>query len=499
MNPFWVVTGWEFYRHFRSRSFLMATFVSPLLFGLFILIPALLVENSEPGGINVIGCVSMDTLGFCDKISGYLQQEASTGGQPDIRLLPILPDTSEDWRRRWSDLFMQKKAVDSLEGAYASIKQRRSYVFQKPETSSREALLKHTYNELIQARDDWEGARIAYEDNRRQQDSLWMRQLLGKADFMLQKGMLEGYFIIPADLLSGGAVEIYSLLPNNFLQFAPIRRAVEETVIEARLRQEGLEGGQIEQWLRPVEFRQIQQQGEKREEFNIMLSYLGPVIVVLFLFISIFTSSGFLFSGMIQEKTSRVMEILLSSVNHLQLVAGKIFGLGLLGIFQILIWYGMTWLLVGLDLVNAGEIGFLTVGNALLFLLYFVLGYLFFASVFVGIGSLFSSQEDAHHLSQFMRLLSIFPILLAFLVLEFPDSLLVRLLSFVPPLTPTFMILRTPLGHPPLLDYLISVLVMIVSIAVSVFLAGRLFKIGSLSYGGGWGFRRIYRVLLGRE
>jgi ABC-2 type transport system permease protein len=229
------------------------------------------------------------------------------------------------------------------------------------------------------------------------------------------------------------------------------------------------------------------------------VNYLGPIIVVLFLFISIFTSSGFLFSGVLKEKTNRVIELLLSSINHTQLVAGKIVGLGILGIFQIVIWYSLTLLFVGLDVFDTSEISFLTLENGGLFFLYFILGYLFFASIFVGIGSLFSNEEDAHHLNQFMRMLSIIPILMAILVLETPNSLLVRILSFIPPLTPTFMILRTPLGNPPAEDYLISAGIMIVSIIISIFFAGKLFKIGSLLYGKRANLREIISALFNRK
>jgi len=185
-------------------------------------------------------------------------------------------------------------------------------------------------------------------------------------------------------------------------------------------------------------------------------------------------------------------------VNHIQLIAGKIFGLAVLGIFQILIWFGITIILIGLEVLHAGEIGFLSLRNAGLFLMYFVLGYLFFASIFVGIGSMFSSEDDAHHLNQFMRMLSIFPIVLAVLVLETPNSLLVRILSFIPPLTPTFMILRTPLGNPPAIDYYISVVIMLISIIISVLIAGKLFRIGSLLYGKKPSFRRVISAVFSR-
>jgi ABC-2 type transport system permease protein len=313
---------------------------------------------------------------------------------------------------------------------------------------------------------------------------------------MVLKENISGYLLIDSEDFAGGTVEFHSLLPTNFLQIQPLKEAVQSVMVEEKMKQHRVQVDQIREWLKPVQFKEIQLQGEKKEEFNFAINYLGPIVLVLFLFISIFSSSGFLFSGIIKEKINRVIEVLLSSVTHTQLIGGKILGLGLLGIFQILIWYTILLSLIIFNVLHQGEIVFFTLKNIGIFLLYFVLGYLFFASVFVGIGSLFSHEEDAHHLNQFMRMLSIFPIVLALFVLESPNSLLVRILSFIPPLTPTFMILRTPLGNPPPVDHYIAVSIMIISIGIGIVLAGRLFKIGSTFYGKKASIREIFRMTL---
>ncbi|MCB0296352.1 MAG: ABC transporter permease, partial [Calditrichaeota bacterium] len=94
-----------------------------------------------------------------------------------------------------------------------------------------------------------------------------------------------------------------------------------------------------------------------------------PVIAILFLFVGIFTSSGFLFRSIVDEKSERVVESLLSSASSFQLVGGKIFGLGLLGLFQVLIWMSMAGLLILINLIPVKDIILLTFENAGLFLL----------------------------------------------------------------------------------------------------------------------------------
>jgi ABC-2 type transport system permease protein len=155
----------------------------------------------------------------------------------------------------------------------------------------------------------------------------------------------------------------------------------------------------------------------------------------------------------------------------------------------------VTTLLVYLNVIPSKEIGFLTVENGLIFIVYFILGYLFISTVFVGVGSLFSSEESARQFNQVMRIISIFPIILAVLVLESPNSIIVRILSFIPILTPSFMILRTPLGQPPQIDYIISAIIMIAFITISVLFAIRVFRVGSYIYDHTIGIKEIFTFI----
>ena len=500
MKQFLLITWWEFVRHFKSRSFLLSTFISPLVFAFIVFLPTLYLEDYSADRLRRVGCVAFDSTRICRDIQQRFNEiSIASAMMPGIDLVTIKTDTPTVMRQRFRNLKLLRMELDSLEDSYNTVKERRKYIFQKPKTTSREALLKNTYEELIQTREARDLAELEYQKAKHQTDSLWRAAIVRHADDLLTTLQLEGYLLVNPEEFAEGTVEFHSLLPSNFLEIDPLKQTVQVIIVEQRLKRENLRVDKIQEWLSPVTFREIQLQGSDKEEFDFLINYLGPIIVVFFLFISIFTSSGFLFSGVLKEKTNRVIELLLSSVNHHQLVAGKIMGLGLLGVFQIMIWYGITLILIGSDLLNVSDIGFLTLKNAGLFLLYFILGYLYFASIFVGIGSLFSNEEDAHHLNQFMRMLSILPIILAILVLETPNSLLVRILSFVPPLTPTFMILRTPLGNPPAIDYYLSIGIMLVSTLISIYFAGKLFQVGSLLYGKKPGFREIFGILLRRS
>ncbi len=431
------------------------------------------------------------TSGVIQKIKNNL----TPSGIPELLLIKITADTSRELKGYFSELETIKYKLDSLNDIYNKIKERRKYIFQRPPSRTRDRLLRQSYEQLRSTREERDLKEIEYNNMKVLTDSLLRAEVVQKADSLLKDQIIEGYLLIKPEEFLAGSVEFHSILPTNFLKIEKLKEALQLMAIEQRMKTDGITSDKIEEWLKPFVIKEYQLEGGRKTEFNFLVNYLGPIIVVLFLFISIFTSSGFLFNGIISEKTNRVLEILISSTHSLQLIAGKIFGLGFLGLFQIIIWIGLTLILIFFNLIPVQEITFLNLRNAGLFILYFSLGYLFFAAIFVGVGSVLSSEEDAHHLNQFMRILSIFPVALAILVLQSPNALLVRILSFIPFLTPTFMILRTPLGQPPAMDYYISIGIMLFSILLGIVFAAKIFRIGSLLYGKKPTLKEIWKIL----
>lgn len=175
--------------------------------------------------------------------------------------------------------------------------------------------------------------------------------------------------------------------------------------------------------------------------------------------------------GLLEEKSSKVIEILASSVSPLELMTGKLLGMGLVGLLQLGLWFLVGTLLGSSSpdsLVSWSMFGYLVA--------YFILGYLFFASFFSILGALFSSDHDIQHLQGLVAFVGILPMAFAFLVLGDPDSWLVNVLSYVPLLTPTLMILRLAVSDPPWFHLVGTVAVMFLSIGLVLRLAGRVFE-----------------------
>lgn len=482
MKRFFLITAWEFLHRLRSRSFLVATFVMPLLLIAIVVIPSLYYEQAQARQDQVIGCVELDTSAYSQILSERLANAFTPGSSfPRVILEPIVLDTTGRMRVDYQQLNALKRDLDSLNEAYNKIKERRTYLFQRPDSQSKEKLLSESYEEMIYTREQRDLAEIEYNRMQTRMDSLAQKAVLAKADSLLKTKRIAGYLLINSKSFREGVVEFHSEQPINFLRLHPLEQSLQVTLVEERMRQEGITVFKIQELLRPIKIQELLLEGAHKREFRFMATYLAPILAVLFISIAIFTASGYVFNSIASEKSNHVVELLLSSASPWQLIAGKIVGLGLVGIVQILIWMALLAILVFARLMPAYDVVFLTPANAGLFLLYFLLGYLFFASIFIGIAPLSSAGQETHYVTQFLRLLAVVPLVLAILVLLAPNSMLVRFLSFIPFLTPTFMILRTPLGQPPVIDYYVSIAIMVVFIVLFMFFSAKIFRIANLT------------------
>ncbi len=120
---------------------------------------------------------------------------------------------------------------------------------------------------------------------------------------------------------------------------------------------------------------------------------------------------------------------------------------------------------------------------ALFLVVYFVLGYLFYAAIFIAAGSSLNTEQEAQQVNSYLIILLIIPIMLALPAMKDPNALWLRVLTFIPFFTPTMMALRVPIQFPAVWEILVTLVLMVASIYAAMFLAGRIFRIGILSTG----------------
>ncbi len=306
-----------------------------------------------------------------------------------------------------------------------------------------------------------------------------IEMLKAKANRLIADREIEGYLLIPAAVYDSGYVEYRSENVSNIRVLERLGRTIEEVVAEKKLADHGFDPQVIRKLKTDVDIKPIKV-SEKGEETGagFLETFFSVYIYVMMLMFMVLTSGQLLIRSVVEEKSSRVIEVLLSSCSSRDLMVGKILGLSALGIAQILI-----WVVIGAAMsLKFGSNIFLT-GNLSLSLVFFILGYMLYAAIFVGAGSPVTSEQEAQQITSYVSLLLVSPIVLAFPVMQNPDSLFVKILTFIPLLTPAFMLLRIPIQMPETWEILTAVGLLVVSVVVCMWAAGKIFRVAILVYG----------------
>ncbi len=228
--------------------------------------------------------------------------------------------------------------------------------------------------------------------------------------------------------------------------------------------------------------------------------FLSPILLVFIVMFSLQLSSGYLMSGVAEEKTNRILEILITTVRPTDLLLGKILGLGGLGLTQLFIWVGAGALIVrlgnGLEFLSAISLppDLLIVG-----LIYFLLAYLLFGSLMAAIGAIVGSEQESR---QYAGILSLGLAVPFFFITQFINDLngpIPVALSLIPVTAPTTIILRMAYGDVPVWQLLLSLAILMLTTVLVVFAAGRVFRWSLLLYGKRPGPRELLRVVRGEH
>ena len=318
---------------------------------------------------------------------------------------------------------------------------------------------------------------------------------MGQARELLDKGTVSGYLSIPIDFLETGKVSYFSKTQLSSFSAANmnLERILSDIVIEKTLEEEGVSDEKINKVKNPISMERITitKKGEERET---PFSFVGNYLLPLFLFMSIMNAGGYLLNGIVEEKENKVVEILLSTISSSELLSGKIVGLGGLGIVQVGIW--VTGIIVITTLL---KIPLITFEKGILIMLFFILGYLFYSSIFATIGSISTSTRESQQISAVISFVVFIPLILFFGIIQNPNMGLIRLMGMIPPFIPTIMMMRILLSEVPILDIIISIVILVLSIILMAKIASKVFRIGILMYGKKPSFKEVLRWAGGQQ
>lgn len=316
----------------------------------------------------------------------------------------------------------------------------------------------------------------------------------------VETGEITAFYLIPADYLETGAITRFApqmqmitpdeetmqvLLRTNLLPDADPRRAV-RLVTPLNLETVRLtDAGQPA----PVE------RGQTGEDNP--LTFFVPYIFAMMLFITIISSSSYMLQSITEEKENRTIEILLTSLRPWQVLAGKVAGLGVLGLIQVTIWFGMGRLLLGLSTSQFNLFDSFALPGYVwaLALLYFLLGYLVYASLMAGIGATVTTTREGSQLTTLVVLPFIIPLWFIGAIIDQPNSVLSLALSLFPLTAPTTMVMRLALTNVAWWQVLLSLLLLVGMVVLSIWLAARIFRVTTLLAGKKFNLGEIIQTL----
>jgi len=294
------------------------------------------------------------------------------------------------------------------------------------------------------------------------------------------------YFVIPSDYLSTGAINRYTM--ERQLETPPAISAAIKNFLTSNMLADKVPPETIYRIEAPIELvtTRLTETGEVATEQGGYGNVIIPAIFGLLLALSLQAASLYMVEGLGDEKESRLIEVLLSSVSPRQLLTGKVLGLGAAGLVQVVVWLASLPLLLNLASSTIGGFfstiqlpaNFLALG-----IIYFVLGYLLFAALSAGVGAISSSARDGQPITMIYALLVFVPIWFASLLFIFPDSPIWTVLTIFPITAPIEVMLRLGVAGIPTWELVTSLIVMVLSILGALALSVKAFRVYLLMYG----------------
>ena len=259
-----------------------------------------------------------------------------------------------------------------------------------------------------------------------------------------------------------------------------IKDGVRDAIVAARVRRAGLDRAQIEELTKVgrVVPRTVTAEGE--QERNEIITFMLPGAFMLLLFTSVMTGGQSLMTTTVEEKSSRVVEVLLSAVSPMQLMTGKILGQMAVGFLMLAVYASM-----GLAaLVAFTMLGMLDLSLLIYLVLFYLIAYFVVASLLAAVGAAVNEMREAQSLMGPVMLVLIIPWVLWMPISRAPDSAFSVVASFLPPINPFVMMIRmTSSSPPPAWQVWLSILIGAASVYGALWFAAKVFRVGVLMYG----------------
>ncbi len=299
------------------------------------------------------------------------------------------------------------------------------------------------------------------------------------ADSLVLSNRIDGYLLIKGKNITSDLIEYRSKESASQLDLGRFQSAFNRVKLGVLFPPVNINPDLINIYSEKTEITQSIINKTKSDNGSSFLSVFYRSFIYIILFVTmILSSGGMLIRSLVEEKSNRIIEILVSSCTSSQLLAGKVFGFTALGIAQVI-----TWSIFGIILTTVLRLPAEIFHNLLPMFFYFVLGFIFYTAIFVGIGSIVNTEHEAQQITSYLSLALILPISISVPAIENPNSIFVQILSYIPFTIPSIMILKFNVESVSFSEIIISSFIMLISIFIVIKVSAKIFRIGILSFG----------------
>ncbi|MBV9957586.1 MAG: ABC transporter permease [Acidobacteria bacterium] len=442
MNKFLAVIRREYVERVRTKMFILMTILGPIMLAVFTVVPGLLF-SIKTGGPTRIAIVDQT-----DRLAGRVSRV-------------ILDDDDEE-----------RSKANANNAAVAAEKAMNSNLQERAQNVGR-TLKGNCEIEQVPSHGR------ALEDVQRELNARISRE------------ELDGYIVLPKDILTDGKAQYYGRNTGDVFTNGQLERRLSQAVREQRMADENISEERVRDLSRPVEMsiKPVNAKGEVGAEDNSGTNFIFVFVLGFLIYISIIMYGQLILAAVIEEKETRIAEILFSSVRSFTLMIGKLVGVSLVALTQLAIW-GLAFAVFavyGISMLKQSGVPF-SLPSApwyvvIYFFLFFLLGYYIYSTLYALVGSMVTTAQEGGQMAMPVLFLLMMGFYVSFIVIRSPNSSFAFWTSMIPFFSPIVMLVRIITQTPPFWQIALSLLIGFGTVVALVWLASRIYRIGMLMYG----------------
>ncbi len=309
---------------------------------------------------------------------------------------------------------------------------------------------------------------------------------------LMEKKKLDAVLVIPPDVFSSRKVTLYMRNVGDVTLLSAVKARVNRVIQQDRLKKLGLSEEVLKDILAGVKVETLKVERGRVKKETMESSFTLYMIFALLLFMGLIGYGQILLRRVLEDKRFRVVEILYSSASPMDIFTGKLLGVGMAGVLQLLFWLilGVAGYFYAASYFPQFHLsGFFP--RFVIFLLFFFAGFFLYSTIFLTVGCIVETEEDAQHLLGPIMMVITLPFALSFVLFMTPDNWIKIVLAYFPYTAPFFMMMRAILSSPSVVEITISLLLVFLASIASIWVSAKIFRVGMLHTGAKPTFRQL--------